>query len=43
MNKMLLLKKILCPTDFSEPSYRALKAARELALHFSAERSSKDE
>ncbi len=34
---MLPLKKILCPTDFSEPSYTALKAADELAAHFSAE------
>ena len=33
---MLPLRKILCPTDFSEPSYKALKAANELALHFSA-------
>jgi universal stress protein A len=35
--QMLPFKKILCPTDFSEPSYEALKAANELALHFSAE------
>jgi nucleotide-binding universal stress UspA family protein len=34
---MLPFKKILCPTDFSEPSYEALKAANELALHFSTE------
>lgn len=34
---MLPFKKILCPTDFSEPSYEALEAANELALHFSAE------
>ena len=34
---MLHLKKILCPTDFSGPSYEALKRASELALHFSAE------
>ncbi|RJP65894.1 MAG: universal stress protein [Candidatus Abyssobacteria bacterium SURF_17] len=34
---MLPLKKILCPTDFSEASYEGLKAANELALHFSAE------
>jgi universal stress protein A len=33
---MLPLRKILCPTDFSEASYEALKAANELALHFSA-------
>jgi nucleotide-binding universal stress UspA family protein len=30
-------KKILCPTDFSKPSYEALKAATDLALHFAAE------
>jgi len=34
---MLPLKKILCPTDFSEPSYEALKVVNELAVHFSAE------
>lgn len=34
---MLPFKKILCPTDFSQPSYDALKVAAELALHFSAE------
>jgi len=34
---MLPFKKILYPTDFSEPSYEALKAANELALHFSTE------
>ncbi len=34
---MLLFKKILCPTDFSEPSYKALKAADELAKEFSSE------
>jgi nucleotide-binding universal stress UspA family protein len=34
---MLPLKKILCPTDFSQPSYEALKVADEMALHFSAE------
>lgn len=33
---MLPLRKILCPTDFSEPSYNALNAANELSLHFSA-------
>lgn len=33
---MLPIKNILCPTDFSEPSYEALKAADELATHFSA-------
>lgn len=35
--RMLPFKKILYPTDFSEASYEALKAANELALHFSAE------
>jgi nucleotide-binding universal stress UspA family protein len=34
---MLRLKKILCPTDFSEPSYEGLKAANELGVLFSAE------
>jgi universal stress protein A len=34
---MLPLRKILCPTDFSEPSYSALRAAKELALSFGAE------
>jgi nucleotide-binding universal stress UspA family protein len=34
---MLPVKKILCPTDFSEPSFEGLKAADELASHFSAE------
>ena len=34
---MLLFKKILCPTDFSEPSYKALKAADELAKEFKSE------
>ncbi|MGD0627109.1 MAG: universal stress protein [Thermodesulfobacteriota bacterium] len=34
---MLPFKKILYPTDFSDPSYEALKVANELALHFSAE------
>ena len=34
---MLPLTKILCPIDFSEPSYQALEVANELALHFSAE------
>lgn len=31
------LKKILYPTDFSEPSFEALKMAKELAQRFSAE------
>jgi nucleotide-binding universal stress UspA family protein/phage host-nuclease inhibitor protein Gam len=34
---MLPFKKILCPTDFSEPSYEAIKAAGELAYHFGSE------
>jgi universal stress protein A len=34
---MLPFKKILWPTDFSEPSFEALDAAKELALRFSAE------
>ena len=31
---MLPFKNILSPTDFSEPSYKAIKFAGELALHF---------
>jgi universal stress protein A len=34
---MLPFKRILCPTDFSESSYEALRAANELALHVSSE------
>jgi len=34
---MLPLKKILYPTDFSKPSYEALKVACEYAKQFSAE------
>jgi len=34
---LLPIKKILCPTDFSEPSYEGLKAGNELADYFSAE------
>lgn len=34
---MLPLKKLLVPTDFSEPSYRGVKAADELARIFGAE------
>ena len=34
---MLPFKKILCPTDFSQPSYKAVIAANELALYFSSE------
>lgn len=33
---MLPIKNILYPTDFSEPSYEALKVADELAVHFGA-------
>ncbi len=34
---MFPLKKILCPIDFSDPSYEALKVANEAASHSSAE------
>jgi nucleotide-binding universal stress UspA family protein len=34
---VLPLRKILWPTDFSEPSQATLNTANELALHFSAE------
>lgn len=34
---MLPIKKIVCPTDFSEPSIAALDAACELSQHFDAE------
>jgi len=34
---MLPIKKIICPTDFSEPAGLALKNAVELASHFGAE------
>jgi nucleotide-binding universal stress UspA family protein len=34
---MLPFKRILCPTDFSEPALTALKRAEELARHFGAE------
>jgi universal stress protein A len=33
---MLPFKRILCPTDFSEPALAALKRAAELARHFGA-------
>lgn len=33
---MLPIRKILCPTDFSEPSFTALAKATELAAHFGA-------
>jgi len=34
---MLPFKKIMCPTDFSDPSNLALENAIELAEHFSSE------
>ena len=34
---MLPVKKILCPTDFSEPAQEGFKTAVELAQHFSAQ------
>jgi nucleotide-binding universal stress UspA family protein len=34
---VLPIRKILCPTDFSEPSYEALQSAIELASYFHAE------
>ncbi len=34
---MLPLKKILCPTDFSHPSFEAMNVATELAMHFSSD------
>lgn len=34
---MLPVRKILCPTDFSDPANEGLKTANELALHFSAQ------
>ncbi|MGO9621162.1 MAG: universal stress protein [Desulfobaccales bacterium] len=34
---MLPFKRILCPTDFSEPAFIALKHAEELARYFEAE------
>lgn len=34
---MIPFKKILCPTDFSDPSYEGLKRAVEMATHFGAE------
>ena len=34
---MLPIRKILCPSDFSEPSQKGVEAANELAEHFSAE------
>ena len=34
---MITVDKILCPTDFSEPSYKALSIANDMAKQFSAE------
>jgi len=34
---MLPFKRIVCPTDFSEPACKAIKAAGEMAEAFSAE------
>ena len=34
---MLQIKKILCPTDFGEHSYKALEMAKDMALKYSAE------
>lgn len=34
---MLPLKRIICPTDFSEPSFEGLKIAVELSENYSAE------
>ena len=34
---MLPFKRIVCPTDFSEPACKAIKTAGELAEQFSAE------
>jgi len=34
---MLPVTKILCPSDFSDPSFRALTVADELARHFDAD------
>lgn len=33
---MLPIHKIVCPTDFSDPSYEGLKVAKEFAEQFSA-------
>ncbi|UCG42306.1 MAG: universal stress protein [candidate division WOR-3 bacterium] len=35
-DRILPVKSILCPVDFSDDSIRALKKAEELALHFDA-------
>jgi nucleotide-binding universal stress UspA family protein len=34
---MLPIHTVLCPLDFSEPSYKALQVAIEMAAHFQAE------
>src|SRR5215472_8480356 len=34
---MLPIHTILCPLDFSQPSYKALQVAIEMALHFKTE------
>ena len=34
---MLPFRKVLCPTDFSEPACQAIDAAGEIAEHFGAE------
>jgi nucleotide-binding universal stress UspA family protein len=34
---MIAFNKILCPTDFSPPSFEALKTAIDLARHFAGE------
>jgi nucleotide-binding universal stress UspA family protein len=34
---MLPISKILCPSDFSEPSLAALETASELAVHFGSQ------
>jgi universal stress protein A len=34
---VLPFRSVLCPLDFSEPSYKALQSAVEMALHFQAE------
>jgi nucleotide-binding universal stress UspA family protein len=36
-NIMLPLEKILCPTDFSDPSYLAIRTGAEMAQHFGAQ------
>ena len=36
-NRMLRIHTVLCPVDFSEPSYKALQVAVEMASHFKAE------